>query len=63
MAVSADKNILIKEYNKLSKYKHLEIEIEKMRKLPMSTAHVIVVALGIIERRTNKKHKQDTWHF
>ena len=30
VSVSTDNNISVKEYNKISKYKDLEIEIEKM---------------------------------
>ena len=30
MTVPTDNNILVKEYNRISKYKNLEIEIEKM---------------------------------
>ena len=30
MSVSTDNNISVKEYNKISKYKDLEIKVEKM---------------------------------
>ena len=48
MAVPADKNIANKEFEKLSKYKDLEIEIQKMWHLDTTTIPVVVGALGMI---------------
>ena len=54
MSVPSDKNIAVKEFDKLSKYKDLEIEIQKMWKLKASTVPVIVGALGMIKKRTEE---------
>ena len=48
MAVPSDKNISSKEFEKLSKYKDLEIEVTKMWRLNTTTVPVIVGALGMI---------------
>ena len=51
MSVSTDNNISIKEYNKISNYKNLWIEIEKkMWYLKTSTISEIVGALGMIKK-------------
>ena len=49
MKRTSDGNISYKEFEKLSKYKDLEIEIAKKWKL--ETIPVIVGALGIIKKR------------
>ena len=49
MSVPSDSNISAKEFEKLSKYKDLEIEIAKMRKMKTKTIPVIVGALGMIK--------------
>ena len=49
-----DDNISVKEYNKISKYKDLEMEIEKMWHLKTTTVLGIVWALDIIKKRTDK---------
>ena len=54
MSVPTDNNISVKEYNKISKYKHMEIEIEKMRHFNPATVPVIVGALGMIRKGTDK---------
>ena len=54
MGVSADSNISAKEFEKLSKYKNLEIEIAKMWKVKTKTIPVIVGALGMIKKGTQK---------
>lgn len=54
MSVPSDKNIAVKEFDKLSKYKDLEIEIEKMWNLKATTVPVIVGALGMIKKGTAK---------
>ena len=48
MSVPTDNKILVKEYDKISKYKYLEIEIEKMRRLKTTTVPVIMRVLGMI---------------
>ena len=51
-AVPADKNISLKEFQKLSKYKDLEIEVTKMWKLKTKTIPVVIRALGMIKKGT-----------
>ena len=47
-------NVSIKEYKKISKYKHLYIEIEKMWHIKTTIVPVIVGALGMIKKGTDK---------
>ena len=54
MAVSTNNNILVKEYDEISRYKDLEIEIEKIWHLKTTIVPVIVGALGIIKKGTDK---------
>ena len=54
MSVSSDSNISAKEFEKLSKYKDLETEIAKMWKMKTKTLAVIVGALGMIKKGTQK---------
>ena len=51
MSVPTDNYISVKEYNKISKYKYLEIEIEKTRHLIVP---LLVGALGMIKKGTDK---------
>ena len=50
MSVPTEENISIKEYNKMSKYEDLEIEIEKMWYLKTTTVSLIVGTLGMIKK-------------
>ena len=50
VAVPADKNISLKEFQKLSKYKDLEIEVTKMWKLKAKTIPVVIGTLGMIKK-------------
>ena len=52
VAVPANKNISLKEFQKLSKYKDLEIEVTKMLKLKTKTIPVVIGALGMIKKGT-----------
>eukprot|EP00795_Rhopilema_esculentum_P008488 gene8488-14486_t len=52
MSIPTDRNISSKEFDKLSKYKDLEIEIQKMWKVKATTVPVIVGALGMIKKGT-----------
>ena len=52
VVVPADKNISLKEFQKLSKYKDLEIEVTKMWKLKTKTIPVVIGALGMIKKGT-----------
>ena len=54
MSMPTDQNIPAKEFDKLSKKKDLEIEIQRMWKLRMSTVPVIVGALGMIKKRLSE---------
>ena len=52
MSMSSDSSISAKEFEKLSKYKDLKIEIVKMWKIKAKTISVIVGALGLIKKGT-----------
>ena len=54
MAVPCDSNISTKEYDKLQRYKDLEIEITRMWHLKATTITIIMGALGMIRKRTGK---------
>ena len=54
MAVPTGNNKSVKEYNKMNKYKDLEIEIEKMWLLKTTTVPVILGALGVMKKGTDK---------
>ena len=55
MTVPADKNVAIKEFEKLAKYKDLEIEIGRMWNLKTKVVPVVVGALGVVKKGTNKR--------
>ena len=50
----SDGNISAKEFQKLSRYKDLEIEIAKMWKMKTKTIPVIVGAIDMIKKGTQK---------
>ena len=52
VTVPADKKISLKEFQKLSKYKDLEIEVTKILKLKIKTIAVVTGALGIKRKGT-----------
>ena len=54
MSVPSDNNVSAKEFEMLSKYKDLEIEISKMWNVKTNTIPVIIGALGIIKKGTQK---------
>ena len=54
MSVPSDNNVSAKEFEKLSKYKDLEIEVSKMWNVRTTTIPVIIGALGIIKKGTQK---------
>lgn len=54
MTVPSDRNIAAKEYEKLAKYKDLEIEISKMWLLKTMTIPIVVGALGMLKKGFNK---------
>ena len=51
---SADKNVSVAEFEKLSKYKDLEIEVEKLWHMKIVTIPVVVGALRMIKKGTEK---------
>ena len=53
MYVPSERNVANKETEKLSKYKDLEIEVNKMWNMKTTTVPVIVGALGLIRKRMN----------
>ena len=52
MTVPSDRNLSLNEYEKISKYKDLEIEIQKMWHLKAIVIPVVVGALGMIKKKT-----------
>ena len=52
--IPADKNVSIAEFEKLSKYKDLEIEVEKLWHMKIVTIPVVIGALGMIKKRVLK---------
>jgi len=53
VSIPTDRNTSIKVMEKLSKYKDLEIEIERMWGLKATTVPVVIGALGIIKKGTD----------
>ena len=58
MTVPSDRNRSLKEYEKMSKYKDLEIEIKKMWHLKVIVMPVVVGALGMIKKKTEDHVKR-----
>ena len=54
MSMSSDDNISAKEFQKLTRYKDLEIEIAKMCKIKTKTIPVLVGATDMIRKGTQK---------
>ena len=54
MSMPSDGNISAKEFQKLSTYKDLEIEIAKMYKMKTKTIPVVVGAIDMIKKGTQK---------
>ena len=52
VAIPSDQNISLKEFQKLSKYKDLAIDLTKMWKLKAKIIPVVIGALGLIEKGT-----------
>ena len=50
MTVPCDKNVSIKEMEKKSKYKDLEIEIQRMWKMKTVVIPIVIGALGTIRK-------------
>ena len=58
VSIPSDKNTSLKIYEKISKYKDLEIELEKTWKLKTKTIPIVIGALGVINISTEKYLKQ-----
>ena len=58
MKIPADKNISVAEIEKLSKYKDLEIEVEKLWHMKNVTIPVVIGTLGMIKKGTEKHLEQ-----
>ena len=58
MTVPSDRNVSLKVYEKVSKYKDLEIEIQKMWYLKTTVIPVVIGALGMIKRKSEDRIKQ-----
>jgi tartrate dehydratase beta subunit/fumarate hydratase class I family protein len=50
VSIPSERNVSIKQVEKLSKYKYLEIEITKMWNMEVKTIPVVIGALGLINR-------------
>jgi len=64
VSIPADKNASVKDVEKLSKYKDLEIEIERMWGMKTTAAPVVILALDITKKGTeqcinNKKNPRE----
>ena len=58
MSIPTEKNTSVKVTEKLSKYKHLEIEIERMWGMKATTIPVVVGVLGLIKMGLEKYTKE-----
>ena len=58
ISIPSDVNTSLKTYEKLSKYKGLEIELGKSWKVQVKTIPVIIGALGAINKNTNNYIKE-----
>ena len=50
MSIPSERNVSIKEVEKLSKYKDLEIEVTKMWQMKTSAVSIVVGALGLVKK-------------
>ena len=53
MSVASDNNVAAKVFEKFSKYKDLEIEIEKIWHIKVKTTQIVIGALGLIRKGTS----------
>ena len=54
MKIPADKNVSVAEFEKLFKYKDLEIEVERLWHMKTVTILVVIGTLGMIKKGTEK---------
>ena len=52
MTVPSERNLSLKDYEKISQYKDLDIEIQMMLQLKAIVIPVVVGALGMIKKKT-----------
>ena len=52
MTIPTDRNISVKEFDKLSKYKDLQIEIERMWQIKTTVTPVVFGALRMVKRES-----------
>ena len=50
MTVPSDRNIALKEIERKSKYRNLELEIQRMWHMKTVVIHVVVAALGTVKK-------------
>ena len=58
MSIPSERNVSIKEVEKLSIYKDLEIEVTKMWEMKTSTVPIVVGALGLVKKGLEKYASQ-----
>jgi len=58
VSIPGDKNTSVKVVEKLSKYKDLEIEIERMWGMKITTVPVVIGALCVIKKGTDQFMKK-----
>ena len=63
MSIPSERNVSIKEVEKLSKYKELEIEVTKMWQMKTTTVPIVVGALRLIKRGLEKYISQIPGHI
>ena len=63
MSIPSERNVSIKEIEKLPKYKELEVEVTKMWQMKTSTVPIVVGALGLIKSSLEKYVSQILGHI
>ena len=58
LKILTDKNVSVAEFKKLSKYKDLEIRVEKLWHMKSLVIHVMIGGLDIIKNGTKKYLEQ-----
>ena len=58
ISIPSDRNTSLKTYEKISKYKDLELELTKSWKTNVKTIPIIIGALGVINKSTPKYVKE-----
>jgi hypothetical protein len=61
VAISADRNVIKKEAEKILKYKYLTIEIQRMWNVKTNVIPVIIVTTGTISKSFRKCLSYITW--